>query len=348
VFAGFYSQFVLPSNNITLGASPVFDSVQISFAYLGSYGDTSKTMTFNVSELSEALKRDSAYRSNRSFALSGTIGSVTFRPRLKDSVLVAGKKRAPQLRFRLDNAFGERIFNAINAGSAATDDKFQELFKGVYVSPDASSDGSILYFSPVSDQTRITLYYKNSSGPASLEIPSGSRAAKHNYFSHKYSGYINDTLVNSSSKSDSLLYLQSMSGLKVKITLPHIAGFGKRISIVKAELVVPAIPDADVKKYSVPDRLFLFEADSAGESAILADQLSPLGSNYYGGSYDILKNEYRFNLAKHIQELLAGEPEYGLHLVVGNPVSSAERVILLGNIKSSRKLKLQLTYTKLD
>lgn len=348
VFGGFYSQFSLPTNSITFQENPQLDSIVMSLSYMGAYGDTTKAQSFTVYELNQNLRIDSSYASNRVFDVKPqSIGNITFVPRLKDSVMVGGKKKGPQLRIRLNDEVGHVILNAINTGKINSNDGLLELFKGVYVRPEPAEDASIVYFNPVSDQTKITIYYRIGTAAAALELFSGSRASKHNYFSHNHSGYISDTTVNSTVKSDSLLYMQSMAGLKVRLSLPYIQKLGGKAAINKAELVIPVAEDPNSSKYPRPAQLYLFSIDSAGKSSILLDQLE--GSNYYGGTYNATAKEYRFNISWHIQRILKGaEQNQGLYLVVGNPLSSAERVVLLGNINAPRKLKIRLTYTKLD
>jgi hypothetical protein len=73
------------------------------------------------------------------------------------------------------------------------------------------------------------------------------------------------------------------------------------------------------------------------------------GDSYLGGSYNSTTQEYRFNIARYIQQVLTGEKNNnGLYLLAGNGSINANRVVLGGAGSSTLPMKLNITYTKLE
>ena len=86
--------------------------------------------------------------------------------------------------------------------------------------------------------------------------------------------------------------------------------------------------------------------DENGDLYFLTDYT--IGATYFGGFYNESKKEYRFNISKHIQEILNGEIiDYGLILIPDKRQMTANRVVLNGPESSNNKLRLELIYTKL-
>ncbi|MBE0641954.1 MAG: DUF4270 family protein, partial [Bacteroidales bacterium] len=59
--AGFFTQFLLSSNKADFGFSPTLDSLVISLAYGGYYGNEEGEITLRVYEVTEKLEYDSVY-----------------------------------------------------------------------------------------------------------------------------------------------------------------------------------------------------------------------------------------------------------------------------------------------
>ncbi len=355
--AGFYSQFRLSSNNANFGSNPVLDSIVLSLLYKGIYGDTSAQQTVKVYELDENIYKDSVYYSNREILTTGTtLASKTFVPNLKDSVIVGGVKESPQLRIRLSDALGQRFLNASGSTSLSDNTNFLEFFKGIYVTTlPASGTGAIMYFDMLNSLSKITLYYQNDTTDSlKYNFVSNELCARINHFNHsKYQyadPYLRSEVSGDTTKGDSILYIQSMAGLKIRIQYPYIRDLIKngRIAINKADLIV-AIDnnDASLPDYTPPPQLVLLE-EKDGLIRFLLDQYE--GMSYYGGVYNSSKKEYKFNIARHIQQVVDGIKEnIGLYLVVwlADRPNKANRVVLNGTKRQNGNLRLQLTYTKL-
>jgi hypothetical protein len=362
--ASFYTQALLPSNAPNFGTSRV-DSIMLSLAYSGTssvYGDTNSLMTVKVYELAQSIYQDSTYYSNREFLTDNVpLAIKTFIPKPRDSVLVGKSKLAPQLRVRLDTSLGHRL---INAGTTALSDNtnFPQFFKGIYVmaSP-ATSAGAIISFDLLNPLSNITLYYHKSGDTTAYSynfIMDGSTVARINHFNHtKYfysDPYLRNELSGDTMKGNKVLYAQSMAGLKVRIRYPYLKNLTKngRIAINKAVLIIPVddstyAPVSSLSTYAPPNQMVLLEEQN-GLIRYLLDQYE--GTSYYGGIYNSAKKEYRFNIARHVQQVVDGiKDNLGLYLVVwtANRPSTANRVVLRGPKCHTNNLRLDITYTKL-
>ncbi|NTW31188.1 MAG: DUF4270 domain-containing protein [Bacteroidetes bacterium] len=355
--ASFYTQLRLSSNNADFGSNPVADSIILSLKYNSIYGDASTEQTVQVYELINSIFKDSAYYSNRDISTTGILlASNTFTPDATDSIYVDGIKKAPHLRIPLSAALAQKFINASGSTSLSDNTNFLEFFKGIYVTSLPVSDkGAILCFDLLNSISGITLYYHNDLADSlKYKFVINENNARFTHFDHsnfQYADpYLQSQIAGDTTKGDSLLYLQSMAGLKIKIKYPFIKDIFKsgRISINKATLIIPIeVNDLSLSENAPPPQLVLIE-EKDGEIRFLADQYD--GMTYFGGTYNSSTKEYRFNIGRHIQQVINGLKEnIGLSLMVwtSSKPNIANRVVIKGAKQHSGKLRLQLTYTKL-
>jgi hypothetical protein len=360
--ASVYSQFLLSSVSPIFPSGSVCDSVVISLVYKGFYG-TLEPQRFMVHQLTSDLYKDTVYYSIDSALYNpAPLGDQVITPNPFDSLFISGDSVAPQLRIRLSNSFGNSILNA-SANDLATNDNFKQFFKGLHITSvstgrNGRSSGNILYFNWAHPQTKITLYYRNSfgthgnQGASSYSLIINSGAVSFNNFSHDYSS--NPEIVSQLSTNDTIqslrTYIQSLSGLKTKIYFPNLQSLTANgpIAVNKAELIIKADPSTIDNDLQPPTRLALVYLDSLGNQLLLTDFVE--GDAYFGGTWDAVKKEYRFNLARHVQRLLTGDiKDYGLVLLATGSAVNGNRVVIGGGSSMSQnKMKLKITYTKLN
>jgi hypothetical protein len=352
--ASLYTQVLLGQTPNLGDSSLTADSVVLSFAYSNSYGNTSTPLTVHVYKLAEDMHLDSSYYTNRTFLDSAVDLAVNnqFTPKPSDSVMVGTANQPPQLRILLAQSFANELVALNGSSQYGSNDAWKAYFKGFYIKVDAvtgSDVGSILYFSPTSAYTKMTLYYHEDTVARSYDF-TFSNAARVNHQTHDYTGsQVGMQLINSSF-NDSLTYIQSMAGLKASISFPyfkHIIDSGK-ILINKAELAITVPENTDTGFYSAPSSIFLTAKDSVGGLTFVTDYLDQLIS--FGGVYAPTTNTYKFNIGRHLQRILDGHlSDYGFSLNIVSSVVQANRVII-GSGKGTAnpaKMKLNLFYTKL-
>jgi len=340
--ASFITQMRLPSSNASFGTNPVADSMVIYLDYRSYYGDTTIAQTFDIYEIEKSIYLDSTYYSNlniQNFIPSQKIiATKTFYPRPNDSCLA----------IRLSDNFAQQIVSA-NSTQLQNNDNFLTFFKGFLFKPHPNyNQAAIIYFNLLSTKSKVTLYYHNDTdNNLKYDFVFNSSCARINLFNHDYSASTIQTSINDSTGNDSLLYLQAMSGLNVKIKFPFISNFYQQslLAFVRAELIIPIkTDDATSSLFKVPQKLLLVMYNSSGTYEFMPDY--SVGSSYFGGDVNTEYTEYRFNISRYIQQLAYKEREdYGIALFVADNRISANRLIIKGP-KCSKGMRLSITYLK--
>jgi len=354
-------QLRLQTNSIDLGRGVQLDSAVLMLRYAGSYGDTKKPLTFIVRELDESMVKDSSYFSNKNFnTKSGEIGRLSNHvPKLTDTISTVEGNFPPHLRIKLDQSWAENIIAQSGGGNLSNNELFLQFMKGLQVSVDETGSGnSMLYFDLLSVTSALTFYYKNDSEDSlEFKIVVDNSSATSNYYKHDYNGSIAKYYIenNKSGTGDSIVFIQSMAGIKAKVNVPNLKNLGN-ISISRAELIITGMKEPfDVSsEFTVPDRLILNASDKNGKNDFIEDQL--VSESYFGGtskaetdSYGNSVNRYSFNTAIHFQNVASGTKiDYGIFILTFPSSRIADRLIVTGGSNSTNPMKLKLTYTKIN
>lgn len=352
--AGFYTQFLLSTSNPDFFNSPAPDSLILSLAYNGYYGDIDQPVTLKVYQLFTGLSSDSAYYSN-AYRQRGTspepIASFSFTPQPEDSVMVDSIQYAPHLRLDLmkeSPAFAQFLLDA-DPNSLENNSEWVKYAKGLFiVGEQAQAGGSILYFNLASELSKIELHYHNTDTNHLLyEFRLDGDCARYNYFEHNYDNA--DPLLKEqvsggdTSLGAQTLYLQSMQGINSVFRLPKFKQWNTdfNIGITRAELVLPVINASET--YPPPSKLLLGTYDEEGELVQLIDNNE--GASFFGGTYDSTKTEYRFRMTRQLQRILNGDEENNefVLLVSGRSVQ-ANRVVIGGPQHPTDAMRLELIY----
>ncbi len=359
---GVYTQFKPGTFNPSF-LNCTIDSVVLSLVYAGSYGDVKNTpQSVTVYQLTQQLTADSAYYSSRTFAFNPIkIGEkVNFIPDFSTYPIIIGDTMKPTLRVRLNDQFGQDMLDA-DSVNLTSPSAFQAFMKGLYITSDENNPGKgIIYLDLANSDSRITLYYHNATSDSlQFNFLMGSGCASVNSYKHDYTGYPVEAALNSSAKSDSVLYIQSMAGVKSKITVPFLQSLG-RILVNKAEVEVTQIfdPVTDDSVFHVPVRMILLGSDSLGRNTLIPDLYTTALLKYGSNKFSFVNDKgqtavkYSFSIADQLQlvvnKLQNGEKDYGLFLVNYQSTELADRIVLGGgNRKDAAQMKLKLTYTKL-
>lgn len=361
--AGIYTQ-LKPSTFNPSFSNCTIDSVVLGLVYNGSYGDVKNTpQSVTVYRITQQLNSDSTYYSDRSFAYDpAEVGKkVNFIPDFTTYPIIDGDTMRPMLRIRLSDQFGQDILDT-DSTDFISPSSFQSFLKGLYLSPDEASPGKgIVYYDIANSNSQLTLYYHNNISGNSLKFSflMGSGCASINSFKHDYTSSLTGSALTSSSASDSVLYVQSMAGVKSKITFPFLKSLGK-ILINKAEVEVTQVfdPVTDDSVFHTPARMILLGSNASGKNTLIPD-LATNAFLKYGGYPSSFVNEngqtvvkYSFSIADQLQLVMSklqnGDDDYGFFLVTYQSTELADRIVLGGaNRNDKARMKLKLTYTKL-
>ncbi len=352
-----YTQVLLTGVNLDFGTTPVLDSVVLTLDYEALYGDTASPMTVNVYELNAVLDKSNDYYSNQYTPYKPTaIGNLTFTPNLKDSVNVAfdGENKAPHLRITLNNSFGQTILDGNDTTELNNNTNFTKFIKGLYITTADSvsntslsaNQGSVVSLNMNSALSTVTIYYNDTS---KYDFTINTDAVKYSRFAHNYSGTdVEAHLTNSPSKDTTITYVSTMAGVKTKLEIPNIKNIADNGAVVinKAELVV-TVENGTEGSFDTPlESISLVGIDENGDNFFLPDFFE--GITHFGGSYDDDDKTYRFNIARHINDLVYGNGvDYGLYIVANGGSITTRRSVLTSEKNTTVKIKLNITYSKI-
>ena len=380
----------LPTNAYSFGTNAVLDSAVLVLPYAGSfYGDTTTSVySVDVQQLTKDITTESSYLSNKEYEaqmeVAGTFtGKIKPNTKVRINEIVAGGPdtlitTSASLRIKLNNAFVLSKIVTKGAGVLANNATFNADFKGLKVAvnkANSSGNGGVMFFDFTSaGGAKVELYYKKQNAttttatdtlavsfPISQSTNAVAATIKHNYEGTPVAAQLADV----SNTQYEVTYLQALSGVRNKISLPYVKDFAKnvgaKIIINKAELVVDLSAGTDVAPFTPAQRLSLYQYDIAGKRALIPDQNSqdPRYTGNFGTGYNIGNKNYTFIVTGLVQDLIDGKAvdngiflapapallaEYGI-----NPsLISADRSVIGSFNNGTNKVKLNIYYTKVD
>lgn len=331
----------------------VFDSIVLTLAYKSFYGDSLTPQTFTVYQMDTSLSSSATYYSNQNFPFNPTpIGTATLLPMPTSTVYLGTDTLLPHLRIRLNDAFGKNIFDSASSYLISAN-VFKSKMKGVFIqTTPITSGGGIITYNPNAALSGMTIYYTdtvntgNAKKTFAFNTTGVGRSAA---FTHDYTNTLVGNILNAQGIANDKAYVQSMAGVKTKITIPYLDALKTLmpVAINKAELVITVDPGTTTPLAAIT-QFGLARTDTSGKMLSIPEQFLE-GSTYFGGALN--SNVYRFNIARYLQDVLSGaQTDYGLFILAGNGAVNPNRTIIGGggNSNPSIKLKLQLTYTKLN
>ena len=334
----------------------VVDSAVLYLAIDGYYGDINE-QEFNVEIIDEDFYKDSSYYNNQYLTTKGvnisTAGSIMANP-LFPGYFSGFLVNEAILGITLDvNEFALPIVNESGNSTLSGndgDDEFLSFFKGIKISAANNVNGGLYYINLTNSFSRIRLFYRDTSGSASehdtldFDFNINSNCAYYHAVNHDYSGSVVEDAVNQPLLGRSQFYIQALGGVNGRITIPELDSLiGKNTIANKAEIILP-FEDYLYDEYSSPTSLFISRKNNDGNYEFLPD----LFEGSQGGNYDALNKNYRFDITRHVNEILAEKIINDTIKIFpnGNGIS-ANRVVLNGiNSNKKDKAKIIISYSK--
>jgi hypothetical protein len=332
------------------GFQPIADSLILMLAYSGYYGDTSGAQNINVFRITDDMHIDSTYYSTKTFGYDPVpLGSITFTPQPNTSSIIGSDTVpvGPHIRIKLSQALADEIIGLNGQPILSSNALWLERFKGLYLQAlPVNYAGAISYFDFFSSITKMTMYFHDTSNVAK-NYDFSLTGARVNNFIHDYTGSkVGQQLIDSNA-IDSINFIQSMAGVKTKITFPYLKHFldSGSIALNRAELTIKTgevtIP------YSVPNKTFLVTTAADGTMIFPIDYYESI--SYYGGDLNSTANGYTFNIGRQLQRYLSGTATNAdFYLIVASSGVEANRSIIKSGKNPVEKMKLSIFYTKLN
>lgn len=351
------------------------DSVILHLLYKNVYGDTITPQTLKVYKLQSDIVADTTgahgtanfpYYQDvdlKSLASSTPIGELTFTPKFRLDSL--GTDTIIQdLAIKLDNSLAQRLVTADSTDMVNNDVFLKKLFKGLYVetqSQDITSGGTLLSIYTLAGGTDMALYYTYNYSADSLAHDSliyriNSSSARISSYTHDYSTTAFGSKLESETSQDSLIYLQTMGGLRAKVEVPSLSDWADSSQnsaatyvINKAELIFHVDTVAsEYNQYPLPQNLelrLINPSDPEGVGTYPEDYT--VSASLYGGYYNSTDATYKFIITHRLQNIIDGATNDGFYLTTTNQADEARRVVLKG-ATSHVGIRLEVTYTKLN
>lgn len=346
--AAINTNFRLASTTQAFGTNAVADSICLYLSYSGSWGDSTCAITANVYELLDSLtiSDDVEYDARSEVNYDQTpVGTVTFVQNLSDSVMIDNVNYPPLLSIKLSQSFAERML--ADSLSFASNNAFLKSFYGLRIEAEQiNSFGNMVYFNPVSTETKLVLYYSSDdTSHATFDMVVNSNCV---WFNNFYQTYTNPDLLfdETTEHQDSIsakekLYLQPLLGTRIRL---NFTGFEQlrskeNIALNEVKLVLPNYSDYDAS-IAPPTRFIIYAINDGTESLILDAQTNA----YFDGYFNQSLNQYTIRLTRYFQQRILNPimDDDELYLQIIGGAYRANSVVLKGNDFAS----LRIYYTE--
>lgn len=317
--------------------SIVVDSAVLILSYRGMYGDSTQPLRLNLFEIDKntPLNPTVNYPANYPAKVPVSIGQPLADPvtvdirRLGDSVKNRYENAKNQIRIRLRADVAKRFIKDYDSTNAyISDSVFRTYFAGFALTTSTGSpSNAFLKINLTDTNSKFALYYSSNSTGASQRDTSvvyfkytiGS-AGDANMITRDRSGSEVAKHLTTTSKPDSLVYVQTMPGTYVRLRIPGLQGLSNRI-IHRAELIAEQVPDdanlTTTETQMLPPRyLLLSRFDSAVNTKrnipndFVITSSGPNISQFGGGvvskaaaPYDKI-SAYVFDLSRYVQGIV--------------------------------------------
>jgi len=284
-----FTQIRMTQENLDLRGA-VITSTVLSLDYGYAYGDTLENQTFAVYSLPTPLVYGTTYYTitpRPDLSALTPIGTATFqaRPNTVGHYIVV----------TLDNAFGQQVFDASNT----TNDNFVNSIYGIAIVPVDHDKGAVLQIG-FTDNTKLMINF-NAGIYSNLQLTYSINGNSARYYTGNFdrtgtpiAGLVNSYDEVSSSSTAGQLYLQSMMGVKTKITFPYLKKLlvqdGVRVLINKAALYMP-IKTGTNALLKEPTALVMLMTDENGKISHTSTGTPRLLQNDYASAIGTTSNQ---------------------------------------------------------
>ncbi len=326
----------------------------------GYYGDTMLPVTISVNQLSQEIKfaeNQFSFSNIASFPVNSTaLGTKTFvlRPFTHDSANI-----------RLNDVKGMELYNLIKTKSDILKDKavFTDYFKGLNIS--ASSNNNDFGFR---DSVIMRLYYHQTDLAYQnkyFDFSFDNASLQFNHIAADRSGTpltALNTLNNElpSTATGNVGYLQSATGIYLKIAFPSIRKLLERtdyVKIIRAQLIVKPLINSFNGLYPLPPVLLGAQTDGANEpgspiTAVTSGSAQTESGSLFIDNVSGLNTSYSYDVTRYLQQEIATATvnKDGLLLIPAADTRYASfNRLLIGNAQNLKnKLQLNLYYVSVN
>ena len=345
-----FAQFAINKNySGGLGAA-VIDSVIWDVFYdsdsTNQYGDLSVPMSLGVYRINEDVDATDTLYSSKIFSTDpAEVGSIdNFIPKYLP-------KDSSHLRFKLNDVFSNFLKTLPDTTFKSTVG-LQTYFEGLSIQAKGATQ-ALVRFNLINAKNRLTVYFRPNGGSAdtTLSMLTNVNCVRHTSFTHNYAGSRVQKSIDLPG-SDSLLFVQSMGGPRIRITLPDLS-YLKNDALNFAELELTV--NAEFVNFTRPTQLWLFKKNDKGELTSIIDgniALSNSLTTAFGGrpeefvDNNVSMYKYKFRIPRYLTDYIDGKEGNELYLSILNAASVPARVVFNGPKTKASPMKLKLIVSK--
>ncbi len=349
------SSFSLQTTSSDLeGANYVFDSIRMALVpdkYY--YNDTTKVQSISIHRLLQKVKPntddDSFYNNSNLNYDAVSIGTVSFKPLpiRQDTVFV-----------KMDDTFGEALFQKLKKREITNEDEFVEYFRGLVIRSTSESSSSVIGFKT---SCSMQLYYskKVSDSETSFlkEFSINDASKQFNRISLDRTGTILQNLPGTTERLSSDLtqnrsFIQSGTGLACRIDFPNIKELKyitEKGTIVDAKLIIRPVNNTYSKVYPLADSLNVYVADKLNRLQGTLNSASgyPVYAVLSKDNDEFNENiSYSLPLGSFMQNemIKQSDSKSALILTIPNIFKGVDRLVLGNQKNAANKVQLKIYY----
>ena len=326
----------------TVADSLFLDSAVLCLRWTNTFGDTNALQTINVHRISEKLKSDSAYLTNKSVQYGELIGTKTFAPSvLNDSLFLFRQSLNNQLRIKLNNSFARALlsFDTTGLSPYKSDSLYRDFIKGFALVPLTSgiNANALMSFAMSDTATQLRLYYRYSKdGKADTTFKNfifnnGIPGASANQIVRNYTGSEAPVHFGTKPRGDSLIYLQAAPGTYAMLKIPGLDEFKQKkgnvmVHLAQLSMQEVSTPGRRPNIFQTPEFLYTEMLDSINKKyyPFLSDGFvnGKFESVLFGGQRKYITDNsgqylssYNMNLTRYLQGIITkNNPNFQLRL----------------------------------
>lgn len=329
------------------------------------YGNRLEEYELSVHRVTEDMNPFQNYFSTASFASEDTpLGTLRFLPNFENMTIVDYAQAfadtievAPQLRIPMPIRLGSELLG-LDTIFYQSDSAFLDHFKGIHIKSSIENAG-LMSLDLISSDAGLYVYYKTGAQLFNVQYrfqfnPFYARVV---HMETDASGAFIEPYIEDENRSDSLVFVQGMDGVNVRLEIPFIENF-EDIVVNKAELevrVAEDLPGDNIRVFTPASQLMLLHPLEDGELVpiddilLLQNQGQETLNEAYGGVP--LDDEdpvlYRMNMTSHFQGIIDGRNKNELYLSVFDEARRGGRVPLFGKKHPLYSIKLKIAFTRL-
>ena len=318
------------------------DSVVLCLRWTNTFGDTNALQTINVHRVTERIRLDTAYNTNKTFRYTDLIGTKTFAPKeLDDSIYTFRQTTINQLRIKLNNTFARSLlaFDTSARSPYYNDTIYRDFFKGFALIPqtNGTNANALMSFAMSDTSTHLRLYYRfdkegvRDTTYRDFRFNSLNPGAAANNIQRIYNGSEASLHFGDKPRGDSLVYLQAQPGTYSLLSIPGLDEFRRQkgnvmVHLAKLSMEETITPGRRADLFETPEYLYLEYLDTITNSyspllsdAFLDGQFEPF---FFGGRRKYIKDfndnmvsSYDMNVTRYLQGFITrNNPNFKLKL----------------------------------